>query len=233
MILLLVFSAAIAAQEFEIRTESDEVTGELGQELIYYIEVENVSQEEIVISFVRAKNDIPEQWTSSLCFDFCFAPFIDSIATSADFQSSPVQPGEIRELSVHIFPLELDGEGEIEMVIENVNDQQYSETVVFKVSTGVTSAKDEHIPGKFGLEQNYPNPFNPSTVIKFSLPESERVTLKVFNILGNEIAVLINSIMNAGSFEYKYDASSLASGIYFYELRTSKFRSVRKMILEK
>ncbi|MCK5347010.1 MAG: T9SS type A sorting domain-containing protein, partial [Candidatus Heimdallarchaeota archaeon] len=101
------------------------------------------------------------------------------------------------------------------------------------VSTDVTSIQDEEIPGTFELGQDYPNPFNPSTVISFSIPETDMVTLKVYDIIGNEIAVLINSTMNAGNFKYNFSAANLPSGIYFYELLTSKFRSVKKMILEK
>jgi len=233
IIMMVLFSTLIFSQDFTVTTHGDQVNGKLLEELIYNIEVENISQEEITLCVVRVKNDIPEQWVSSLCFDFCFAPFVDSIATTPDWQSTPLQPGEKRELSVHVFPLEVDGSGEIEILLENINSSAHSQSIAFTVSTEVTSVQDEDIPGRFELGQNYPNPFNPSTVITFSLPESDMVTLKVFDIIGNEIAVLINSNMNAGNFKHNFNAANLPSGIYFYELLTSKFRSVKKMILEK
>lgn len=233
MIMILLFSTLIFSQDFEVRTDGNEIIGDIGDELIYYIEVENISQEEITLSFVRVQNSIPEQWSSSLCFEFCFAPHIDSVATTSQYGSTPLQPGEKREQSVHVFPLEVDGSGEIEILIENLYSSDHKQSVVFTVSTEVTSVQDEKIPGTFELSQNYPNPFNPSTVIDFSLPESDMVTLKVYDVIGNEVAVLINSTMNAGNFKYNFSAADLPSGIYFYELLTSKFRSVKKMILEK
>jgi hypothetical protein len=238
--MMILFSASIYSQDFTVTTHGDQVTGNLNEELIYDIQVENISQEEITLRIVRVKNNIPAQWSSSLCFDLCFAPQVDSIATTSQYGSTPLHPGEKRDVSVHVFPLEIDGTGEIEILIENVNNSAHDYLVEFSVSTEVTSVEDEQIPGKFELHQNYPNPFNPSTVISFSLPESGMVTLKVYDIIGNEIAVLINSTMNAGQFNYNFNASNLPagrhglpSGIYFYELLTSNLRAVKKMILEK
>jgi hypothetical protein len=230
---LLIFSTSIFSQEFEVWAENEQINGNLGEELIFNIEVENTSQDDITLSIVREKNDIPEQWSSSLCFEFCFAPFVDSISTTSDFGSSPISPGEIRDLSLHVFPQEVNGLGEIEILIKNLNNFDYDTTLVFTASTAITPVEDEIAPNKFELKQNYPNPFNPSTIINFSLPVSDKVTLKVYDVIGNEVAVLINSIKSAGSFDIKFNASSLPSGIYFYELKTSEFRSVRKMVLEK
>jgi photosystem II stability/assembly factor-like uncharacterized protein len=88
-------------------------------------------------------------------------------------------------------------------------------------------------PAKFELSQNYPNPFNPTTTIKYSVPQKENVTLKVFNVLGKEVAVLVNSVQDAGSYSAKFDASSLSSGVYFYELSAGINKSFKKMILIK
>jgi hypothetical protein len=88
-------------------------------------------------------------------------------------------------------------------------------------------------PGSFipeySLEQNYPNPFNPSTRIKFSLAEGSEIRLSVYNILGEEIAVLLNEYLNAGSYEKSFNAAGLASGIYFYKLSSGSQNLVRKM----
>ena len=86
---------------------------------------------------------------------------------------------------------------------------------------------------EFNLEQNYPNPFNPSTTISYQLPATRYVNLKVFDILGNEIATLINEEKPAGSYEVKFDASKLSSGIYFYTLYAGDFIETRKMLLLK
>ncbi|HCY75280.1 MAG TPA: hypothetical protein DHV28_05120 [Ignavibacteriales bacterium] len=99
---------------------------------------------------------------------------------------------------------------------------------------------DLNIPTQFSLEQNYPNPFNPSTKIKYSIPsvtlsgvEGSRVILKVYDVLGNEIATLVNEEKPAGNYEVNFDASKFSSGVYFYELQAGDFVDMKKMILIK
>ena len=86
-------------------------------------------------------------------------------------------------------------------------------------------------PGEFVLEQNYPNPFNPNTVISYRLPVNSNVTLKVYDILGNEVVILVNEEKQPGVYEVEFDASNLSSGIYFYQLKADGFVQTRKMIL--
>ena len=88
-------------------------------------------------------------------------------------------------------------------------------------------------PVQFELAQNYPNPFNPSTTIKFSIPQSSNVTLKIFNTLGQEVKTLLNQNMESGVHTINFDASELNSGIYFYRLDAGQFSEVRKMTLIK
>jgi hypothetical protein len=88
-------------------------------------------------------------------------------------------------------------------------------------------------PVEFALEQNYPNPFNPSTVIKYSIPTEGFVNLAVYNLLGKEVALLVNGVQEAGRYEINFDASKLASGIYVYSLKSGSFNSVKKMLLMK
>jgi len=97
--------------------------------------------------------------------------------------------------------------------------------------TAIESNQFNGTPKLFNLEQNYPNPFNPSTTISFSIPTSEFVTLKVFDVLGNEVATLVNEYRRAGSHNIEFDASKLSSGIYFYKLQTGSFIETKKMIL--
>ena len=87
------------------------------------------------------------------------------------------------------------------------------------------------IPTSFKLSQNFPNPFNPTTKIKYSVSEISFVTLKVYDVLGKEVATLINEEKLAGSYEINFDASSLSSGIYFYKLQAGSFTKTNKMIL--
>ncbi len=87
------------------------------------------------------------------------------------------------------------------------------------------------VPAAFSLAQNYPNPFNPSTVIQFSLTAPTRVTLKVFNLLGQEVATLLDESRGAGEYRVRFNAGSLASGVYFYRLSTASGQSATQRML--
>lgn len=91
----------------------------------------------------------------------------------------------------------------------------------------------EIIPSEYALSQNFPNPFNPTTQINYSIPQSGFVTLKIFNQLGQEIATLFSGTQTAGTYSYTFDASKLASGVYFYRLQAGDFVSAKKMLLIK
>ncbi|MBN1634592.1 MAG: S8 family serine peptidase [Ignavibacteria bacterium] len=89
------------------------------------------------------------------------------------------------------------------------------------------------VPAKFDLSQNYPNPFNPVTKINFALPQSGLVSLKIYDVLGKEIAVVINEMKDAGYYTVSFDASGLSSGVYFYRLSSNGFSSVKRMVVLK
>lgn len=82
-----------------------------------------------------------------------------------------------------------------------------------------------------GLHQNHPNPFNPSTIIAFDLPRASEVTLKIFDLVGQEVAILANEKMQAGRYNFKWEASGLPGGVYFYRLQTEAFTQTRKLLL--
>lgn len=100
---------------------------------------------------------------------------------------------------------------------------EYSSTVLVENS----------LPSSFELSQNYPNPFNPSTVISYQVPSESKVTLKIFNLLGNEVSTLVNEVKPAGRYDVKFNASNLTSGIYFYTISTGNYNSTKKMTLIK
>ena len=89
------------------------------------------------------------------------------------------------------------------------------------------------IPNKYVVEQNYPNPFNPSTVISYAIPKEGLVTINIYNILGQEIATLLNDIQSAGLHKINFDGSKLTSGVYFYRVKSGAFSQVKKMMLVK
>jgi hypothetical protein len=98
---------------------------------------------------------------------------------------------------------------------------------------GVEIVQGPRVPASFYLEQNYPNPFNPTTKIRFDLSGTDRVTLKVYNIIGQEVATLVDGRLQAGTYEVPFDADNLASGVYFYKLSSSVQSETRKMMLLK
>jgi Secretion system C-terminal sorting domain len=116
-------------------------------------------------------------------------------------------------------------------------------TTLLTVSSEPLSADNNNniIPSEYSLEQNYPNPFNPSTKIKYAVPVVSFITLKVFDLLGNEIAILVDEEKTVGVYEVEFsakggsasggNAEELTSGIYFYQLKTDSFVETKKMIL--
>jgi len=92
---------------------------------------------------------------------------------------------------------------------------------------------EETLPTEYALEQNYPNPFNPSTTFRYSIPTQSKVLIKVYDVLGNEIATLINEEKSVGTYELTWNAEQLPSGVYFYQLKAGEFSSTKKMLLIK
>lgn len=104
-------------------------------------------------------------------------------------------------------------------------------TIIVQDPVGVSD--DGETAKNFDLKQNFPNPFNPSTRISYAIPSASFVNLKVYDIIGNEIAVLVNEEKQAGNYQIDFDATELTGGVYFYQLLTGSFVETKKMILMK
>ena len=102
-----------------------------------------------------------------------------------------------------------------------------------EVSLNLTGVKKEAIPREYSLSQNYPNPFNPTTTINYQLPISSYLTLKVYNLLGQDIATIFEGVQSAGNYSVTFDASGLTGGIYLYQLKAGNFVENKKFILLK
>jgi hypothetical protein len=103
----------------------------------------------------------------------------------------------------------------------------------FGTITSIEIDRDPSVPAEYSLAQNYPNPFNPTTVIEYSLPLQKPVTLKIYNVLGQEVRTLINEVQAAGKYKVRFEGASIASGVYFYRLDAGEFSQVKKMLLLK
>ncbi len=138
--------------------------------------------------------------------------------------------GSSSQISEFISVNTLNGEGTVigSVGFKNILGLAFAET-------GVTSVEDETnvIPSEFVLEQNYPNPFNPETTIKFTIPKSAFVTLKLYDVIGNEVKTLVNKEIFTGKYEVKLNGENLPSGVYFYQLKADSFNETKKMVLLK
>jgi hypothetical protein len=102
-----------------------------------------------------------------------------------------------------------------------------------RTESDVVNVEIGNQPSAYLLMQNYPNPFNPSTTINFTVTQTTQVTLKIFDVLGNEVNILVNQVVPSGNHDVQFDASGLPSGLYFYTLNTGNFVETKKMVLMK
>ena len=125
-------------------------------------------------------------------------------------------------------------------IIPNVRNSEtlVTDALIFKVdkygnTVSIRNNSESSIINKYSLSQNYPNPFNPSTIINYHVAVSSFISLKVFDILGKEVATLVNQKQNAGSYSVDFNGSNLPSGIYFYKLEANNFSITKRMLLIK
>jgi hypothetical protein len=120
------------------------------------------------------------------------------------------------------------------ILVDVGNDGTIDDTLhIVNELTGIDEDQGSLIPTEYKLEQNYPNPFNGSTVIKYSIVQEGLVTLKIYNAIGEEVAMLVNEIQQVGNYNVSFDMSSLPSGIYFYRLQAGNFIDTKKLMLLK
>ena len=138
------------------------------------------------------------------------------------------------------YPVAIRAEGIDLLIKDNATGKLINSVVKSGSSITITNENINSIevsgiakPAAYELSQNYPNPFNPATMIRFGLPENTRVRLTIYNQIGEQVAELVNGQMEAGYHQITWNASTMSSGVYFYEIKTEKFRSVKKLILMK
>ncbi|MCZ7609893.1 MAG: YCF48-related protein [Ignavibacterium sp.] len=183
-------------------------------DLVYPVNFQSVSSD--TINFLWT-NSIPNVsgFLLSLSVDSLFQTSLDTFVTGRSLLYHNLLPNTKYFWKVKAY--------------NNLGYGAYSNTNQFV--TNLTDLENTIIlPFEFSLSQNYPNPFNPSTTINYEIPSQQFVSLKVYDVLGNEVAILVNEDRSAGSYEINFDASNLSSGIYFYQLKTSEFIQTKKMI---
>lgn len=157
--------------------------------------------------------------------------FVEDIFSS---ENGIVLKGVVYPVKISVYGMNLKLKDAVDGAIVNTT---IKDGEVFELTNPALSilkvVAETSIPKLYTLEQNYPNPFNPSTVIKFSIPEVSNVKLSIYNVLGQKVTELVNSRLEAGTYSFNWDASGVTSGIYFYELSTDNFSSIKKMMLIK
>jgi len=203
-------------------------------EIVFDFEVVNVSSDSQIVFEVRTINDVPPGWFSSLCFgQLCFPPDIDSIATAPPILEPPLDPGDTLITSLHVFTDQITiATAYVQIQVGTFNSAEDRITLNFKATTDPTvNVNDENILHSYFLFQNYPNPFNPSTVIEYKIPNTTMVSIKVYDIIEREVAVLVNESRQSGIYRVVFNGENIASGIYFYKVVAVDFSSVKKMTL--
>jgi hypothetical protein len=131
---------------------------------------------------------------------------------------------------------DLDGDTYTELLVPNLNVMYPNSPslIILEAQKATGVVKEEKVvPTEYTLEQNYPNPFNPTTQIKFTVPYSVNVSLKVYNMIGQEVATLVNEVKDAGKYTVTFSSNNLPTGTYYYKLNAGDFSEVKKMMLMK
>jgi hypothetical protein len=250
-----------AGQTMRFMSRDTVIVSSLGEVITYDAPLINTGTDTLYFYIKRIVNNLPQEWSSSFCFDQnCYAPGIDSVATSPGFSCSPVPPDSQKLFALHVFSQIFPGTGIVKVKAVNLRNPNDFVTLSLTVTALTTGIEDNNVvPDGFLLAQNYPNPFNPVTNIKYrtsspalllnkekgaerpsppqdpvdSEGEGFRVRLVVYDLLGREVDILVNEEQAPGSYTVPFNASGLPSGTYIYELRVGSLRAARKMTLVK
>lgn len=191
------------------------------------------------LRIIRTVEDLTAGWQplgTAMCnYENCYANTVDSV--TASYGPSAADD----TVSFHFYCFDVienryvQGAGLMTIRAELVTNPSNFIEVDFRGVTqsaiGITNISS--IAKEFSLSQNYPNPFNPNTKINFSIPKGDYVSLRVFDMLGREVAVLVNGQLTAGEYEADFNAKGLSSGMYYYSLRSGEYVDVKKMVLVK
>lgn len=233
--LFFLYASNIFSQDITFTCDTVHIVDTLGKDIVFDCKIKNISSAQQVVFLVRTKNILPVNWTSSLCFESCFSPSIDSVTTTPEFGGSPLAPQEESDVSVHVTSYSPNlGVAYIQVQAGTLRNPNSRISIDFTAETYLEDVRDKSpILINYSLVQNYPNPFNPSTLIRYSIPKNGFVKLFVYNALGQKVAELVNQYMMSGNYEINFNASKLSSGVYFYELSSGNFTAVKKLILLK
>jgi hypothetical protein len=190
--------------------------------------INNTTNSPITLRFIRQNVSIPSRWTTAMCdIHLCYPNFVDTTPWVS------YSPGLDTPNSAHFYPDSTPGSGSFTIRVEKQGSSEFHALTFSAVAWPIGIKIISSTVTDFRLNQNYPNPFNPSTKINFSIPKNEYTDLRIYDILGREVAVLVSGPVSAGEYEVEWDAKNLASGMYYYRLKTRENVAVKKMTLVK
>jgi hypothetical protein len=240
---LLAIPLSAFGQAFTFKSDTLARQGVPGNLIILNADIQNISQQALHLRVVRVKNELPPGWSTSLCSgELCFPPDVDQYSIpDAAFGIPPLEAGQTAKFHLNFnTDAVTPGSASVPIRVENIDNPNEFAELVFTASTRTTGVRENHSPrtGMFRLLANYPNPFNPSTKIRFEIGGVKPVaaTLRVYDLLGQKLAVLLAASLSPGNYETEWDGrdqfgQAAPSGFYFYELQAGPFRERRQMIL--
>jgi hypothetical protein len=190
--------------------------------------IHNLSSDTITIVVVRRVNELPNNWTSSVCLDMiCYNEAIDSVSTQIG-QGDSTACGVLAWISGP-------GAGTVQLDIYDLySDEHFFLDVNFYAGM-VDISNDLIKPNQFLLFPAYPNPFNPVTTFRFNIPVETQdvISLQLFDVQGRPVESLVNKVLQTGQYEIEWSALGMPSGVYFAELVSGNYRQVQKLVLMK
>ncbi len=190
--------------------------------------IRNLTDSLLTINMVRFLNNLPNGWSSSLCFDVCASPNVDSV-------TSAIGPSDSLAFKLTVYTVDsVGGTADIglKFFASGAYDTLYQHFSVNATATGIENNRSLLTRG-FRLLGNFPNPFNPQTTIRYQLAQTSKVQIDIYTLNGQHVTTLLHTRQKAGIHRVTFNASELPSGVYYYRLKTNKHRAFGKMILVK
>jgi hypothetical protein len=227
----LLLAASLHAQTFSVTRFSDPIVyGTVGQfvDIPSYFGINNLTGSSMQLRLIRINQSIPLGWSTAMCdLHQCYSSFTDTTPWQ------PYSPGMNDSLSAHFYSDTIPGSGCFTIRVEKNGSSEFHEVNFCATANPIGIRQISSTVKGFNLNQNYPNPFNPTTKIKFSIDKANFVDLRLFDILGREVKALMTQYLGPGEYEVEFEAVNLASGMYYYRLRSGENVAVKKMTLVK
>ncbi len=240
-ICLLIFFICIVApnslaQDLTVTPNDTVKAGAAGSEVVFDISVRNNTAGDLAVYIVRTNNNLPSNWTTALCFDFCFASFVDSVATTSDFGSSPLTSGETRTVQLHVVTdSAVSGTAYVGLKIGSLRNPLQFTVVNLQASAPLTAVESDEVSEEQNrFYGNYPNPFGASgSTIKVELKETAPAGVVLYNPLGKAVKTIYDGVLEKGIHHIKFEADDIPSGIYFYRVTIGSSSFTAKTLLLK